>query len=160
MAGTPLERLEQLGLRLPEPPAALASYVPVRSLPLPGGRSMLFLAGQVPMREGRPLYEGAVPDQVSVEQAQEAARLCALNLLAQVQAAAGLERVEQFLQVTGYVLSSDGFREQPRVLNAASDLLVQVLGEAGRHTRVAIGINALPAACPVEIAAIVQVGSG
>ncbi|MGH7903288.1 MAG: RidA family protein [Candidatus Dormibacteraceae bacterium] len=149
-----------MGLSLPEPPAALASYVPVRSVPLAAGRSLLHVSGQVPLDGGRPIHRGAVPDQVTIEQAQEAARLCALNILAQVEAAAGLGRVEQVVQLTGFVLSSAGFGQQPLVVNAASDLLVQVLGEAGRHSRIAVGTSALPLDCPVEIAAVVQVGSG
>jgi enamine deaminase RidA (YjgF/YER057c/UK114 family) len=98
-----------------------------------------------------------VPDQVGIEQAQEAARVCALNVLAQIEAAAGLDQVEQIAQLTGYVESADGFGEQPEVINAASDLIVEVLGERGRHTRAAIGLNALPRSVTVEIAAVAVV---
>jgi enamine deaminase RidA (YjgF/YER057c/UK114 family) len=100
---------------------------------------------------------GRVPDQVSVEQAQEAARVCALNILAQIEAAAGLDNVEQVAQVLGWVLSADGFGDQPTVINAASELLAEVLGEAGRHARAAVGTNALPGSVTVEIAAVVVV---
>jgi enamine deaminase RidA (YjgF/YER057c/UK114 family) len=92
-----------------------------------------------------------------MEQAQEAARACALNVLAQIDAAAGLEQVEQVAQLTGYVQSAAGFGEQPEVINAASDLIVEVLGEPGRHSRAAVGVNALPRGVSVEIAAVVVV---
>lgn len=160
MPGSPYERLRDLGLSLPQPPAALASYVPVRSVPLGDGRFLLHVAGQVPLRDGRPIFEGTVPDQVTVDQAREAARLCALNILAHVDRAGGLARVEQVVQLTAFVLSQDGFGGQPEVVNAASELLVQVLGDAGRHARVAVGTNALPLGCPVEIGAVVQIGPG
>jgi len=92
-----------------------------------------------------------------VEEAQDRAKVCALNLLAQIEAAVGLDNVEQVAQLTGFVLSADGFGEQPKVLNGASELLVEVLGDAGRHTRAALGTNALPFSVTVEIAAIVVV---
>ncbi len=103
---------------------------------------------------------GRCPDQVNIEEAQAAARVCALNLLAQMEGAVGLDRVEQVAQLIGFVLSADGFGEQPKVLNAASDLLVDVLGDAGRHTRAALGTNALPLSVTVEIAAVVVVRTG
>jgi len=148
--------LRSLGLELPAPPAAVASYVPTVRVPIGDGRSLLFIAGQVSVQDGKRLT-GRCPDEVSVEEAQERARICALNLLAQMDAAAGLDNVQQVAQLTGFVLSADGFGEQPKVLNGASDLLVEVLGEAGRHTRAALGTNALPFSVTVEIAAIVVV---
>jgi enamine deaminase RidA (YjgF/YER057c/UK114 family) len=156
---TPHDRLRALGLELPSPPAALFAYVPTRTVPIGEGRALVFVAGQVPLRDGRPVHSGAVPDSVGVEQAQECARLCALNILAQLEAAAGLDAVEQIAQLTGYVQSVDGFGGQPQVINAASELLVEVLGDAGRHSRVAIGTNALPFGVPVEISAVAVVRS-
>ena len=153
---SPRERLRELGLELPKPPPALASYVPTRLVPLGGGRSLLYVAGQVPIQDGQ-FRTGRVPDQVSLEQAQEAARLCALNVLAQVEAAAGLDQVEQFAQVVGWVNCTPEFADQPQVLNAASDLIAEVLGDAGRHTRAALGSNSLPRGVTVEIAAVVVV---
>jgi enamine deaminase RidA (YjgF/YER057c/UK114 family) len=134
----------------------VASYVPTVLAPIGEGRAMLFIAGQVPVQDGKRLT-GRCPDQVTVEDAQAAARVCAINLLAQIEAAAGLDNVEQIAQLTGFVLSTDDFAEQPKVLNAASELLVDVLGDAGRHTRAALGTNALPFSVTVEIAAIVVV---
>lgn len=136
----------------------MASYVPTRLVPIGEGRSLLYIAGQVSIRDGR-LMTGRVPDEVSVEDAQGAARTCALNILAQIEAASGLERVEQVAQLTGFVLSADGFGDQPAVINAASDLLVDVLGDAGKHSRAALGTNALPRGVTVEIAAVVVVRS-
>jgi enamine deaminase RidA (YjgF/YER057c/UK114 family) len=114
------------------------------------------VSGQISTVDGERLT-GSCPDEVSVEQAQARARVCALNVLAQIEAAAGLDNVEQLTQVTGFVLSADGFGDQPKVLNGASDLLADVLGEAGRHTRAALGTNALPFSVTVEIAAVAVV---
>lgn len=134
----------------------MASYVPTVLAPIGGRRALLFIAGQVSVRDGKRLT-GRCPDEVTVEEAQESARACALNLLAQMEAAAGLDNVEQVAQLTGFVLSADDFDEQPKVLNAASELLVDILGDAGRHTRAALGANALPFSVTIEIAAIVVV---
>ncbi len=153
---SPHARLRELGLQLPAPPAAVASYVPTRLVPVGEGRSLLYIAGQVSAEGGKRLT-GRCPDEVSVEQATAAARACALNLLAQMEAAAGLDNVEQVMQLTGFVLSTDDFGDQPKVINGASDLIVDVLGEAGRHTRVALGANALPFSVTVEIAAVAVV---
>jgi enamine deaminase RidA (YjgF/YER057c/UK114 family) len=153
---TPQERLRELGLTLPAPPAAVASYVPTRLVPIGEGRSLLYVAGQVSVANGERLT-GRCPDEVSVEEAQARARVCALNVLAQIESAAGLDKVDQVMQVTGFVLSAEGFGDQPKVLDGASDLFVDVLGEAGRHTRVALGTNALPFSVTVEIAAVAVV---
>jgi enamine deaminase RidA (YjgF/YER057c/UK114 family) len=134
----------------------VASYVPTRLVPIGGGRALLYVAGQVSSAKGERLT-GRCPDEVSIEEAQARARVCALNVLAQIDSAAGLDHVEQVTQVIGFVLSADGFGEQPKVLNGASDLLVDVLGEAGRHTRLALGTNALPFSVTVEIAAVAVV---
>jgi enamine deaminase RidA (YjgF/YER057c/UK114 family) len=134
----------------------VASYVPTVLAPLGDRRALLFIAGQVSIQDGTRLT-GRCPDEVTVEEAQERAKVCALNLLAQMEAAAGLDNVEQVAQVTGFVLSADGFGEQPKVLNGASELLADVLGDAGKHTRAALGVNALPFSVTVEIAAIVVV---
>jgi enamine deaminase RidA (YjgF/YER057c/UK114 family) len=134
----------------------VAAYVPTVLAPIGDGRSLLFIAGQVSVQDGKRLT-GRCPDEVTVEEAQERAKVCALNLLAQMEAAVGLDNVEQVARLTGFVLSADGFGEQPKVLNGASELLVEVLGDAGRHTRAALGTNALPFSVTVEIAAIVVV---
>ncbi len=152
----PHERLSELGIKLPSPPAPAASYVQTRLVPCGDQRALLYVAGQI-SREGEKLLTGRCPSEVSMEEAARRARVCAVNILAQIEAAAGLDKVEQLLQLTGFVLSDDGFGEQPKVLNGASDFLVDVLGDAGRHSRAALGTNALPFSVTVEIAAVAVV---
>jgi enamine deaminase RidA (YjgF/YER057c/UK114 family) len=156
VSSSPYERLRELGLTLPSPPAPVASYVPTRLVPIGERRALLYVSGQVSTKDGQRLT-GRCPDEVSVEQAQEAARACALNVLAQIEAAAGLDQVEQITQLNGFVLSTDDFGDQPKVMNAASDLLVEVFGDAGRHTRAALGASALPFSVTVEITAVAVV---
>jgi enamine deaminase RidA (YjgF/YER057c/UK114 family) len=130
--------------------------VPTVLVPIGGGRSLLYIAGQVSMLDGKRLT-GRCPDEVSVEEAQVAARACGINLLSQMEAAAGLANVDQVAQLIAFVLSTPEFGDQPRVINAASDLLIEVLGEKGKHSRAAVGTNALPFSVTVEIAAVVVV---
>ena len=154
-----MDRLRELGLELPAAPPPLAAYVPTLTVPIGGGRALVYVAGQVPIKADGSRLTGRVPDQVSVEKAMEAATLCALNVLAQVHQAAGLENVEQIAQVIGFVLSEDGFGDQPTIINAASELFAEVLGEAGKHSRAAVGTNALPGSVTTEIAAVFVVRS-
>lgn len=120
---------------------------------------MLYIAGQV-AREGDKLLKGRCPDEVSIDEAARRARLTALSVLAQVEAAAGLDKVEAMMQLIGWVLSSDDFGDQPKVMNGASEVIVEVLGDAGKHTRAAIGASALPFSVTVEIAAVAVVRTG
>ena len=156
MTPSPQQRLLELGLTLPKPPAPVASYVPTRLVPVGDNRALLYVSGQISVRDGQRLT-GRCPDQVTIGQAQDAARASALNVLAQIEAAVGLENVEQVTQVTGFVLSAEGFGDQPAVMNGASDLFVAVLGDAGKHSRAALGANALPFSVTVEIMAVVLV---
>jgi enamine deaminase RidA (YjgF/YER057c/UK114 family) len=156
---TPHERLRELGITLPKPPPPAASYVQTRLTAIGDGRALLYVAGQV-SRDGDELLKGRCPDEVSVEEATRRARLTALAVLAQIDAAVGLDQLEQMAQLMGWVLSTDGFGEQPKVMNGASDLLVEVLGEAGKHTRAAVGASALPFSVTVEIAAVAVVRTG
>ena len=152
----PHERLSELGIKLPPPPAPAASYAQTRLVPLGDHRALLYIAGQI-SREGNTLLTGRCPDEVSVEEAARRARVCAVNVLAQIEGAVGLDSVEQLTQLTGFVLSTAEFGDQPKVLNGASEFLVDVLGEAGKHTRAALGTNALPFSVTVEIAAVAVV---
>ena len=146
------QRLAELGLSLPAAPAALGAYVPVVI-----SGNWAITAGQIPMQNGQLLFPGAVGDSVTVEQAQQAARQCILNGLAQLQAALGsLDRIRRIVRLDGYVCSAPGFQAQPSVLNAASELLGQLFGDAGRHARVAVGVSELPLGAPVEIALWVE----
>jgi enamine deaminase RidA (YjgF/YER057c/UK114 family) len=128
-------------------------------VPIGDGRGLLYIAGQV-SADGDRMLTGRVPDEVSVEEATRRARVCATRILAQIESAVGLERVETLVQLIGFVLSTDDFGEQPKVINGASDLLAEVFGEAGKHTRAALGTNALPFSVTIEIAAVAVVRTG
>lgn len=154
MTRDPHTRLRELGLTLPAPPPAIASYVPYAVVPIGDGRVLVSVSGQVATRDGVPLHRGTVPDQVSIEAAIDDARACAVNVLAQLEAAVGLANVERVLQLTVYVRSAADFDKQPQVGNGASELIHDVLGEIGRHTRAAVGVNALPLGVAVEVSAL------
>jgi enamine deaminase RidA (YjgF/YER057c/UK114 family) len=151
--------LRELRIALPAPPPPAAAYVQTQLVPIGDGRALLYVAGQI-SRDGDHVLAGRCPDEVSIDEATKRARLCGLNVLAQIEAAVGLDRVEQLSQVIGFVLSGDGFGDQPKVMNGASELLVEVLGAAGKHTRAALGTNALPFSATVEIAAVAVVRTG
>jgi enamine deaminase RidA (YjgF/YER057c/UK114 family) len=153
------ERLRELGITLPAAPAPAASYVQTRLVAIGEGRSLLYVAGQI-SREGNAVMTGRCPDEVSIEEANRRARLCGLAVLAQIEQAVGLESLIELTQVIGFVRSVDGFSEQPKVVNGASDLFVEVLGSNGKHTRAAVGANALPLGATVEIAAVAVVRTG
>jgi len=148
--------LRELGITLPAPPPPAASYLQTRVVPIGDGRELLYVAGQV-SADGDQLLKGRCPDEVSVEEATRRARLCALRVLAQIESAVGLDRVEKLMQLIGFVLSADDFGDQPKVMNGASDLFVEVLGDAGKHTRAALGTNSLPFNVTIEIAAVAVV---
>lgn len=153
---TARERLAELGVTLPPAPKPVATYVPVVVVD-----GMAYVSGQGPTREGAPVVRGKVGAEVSVEQAYDAARLCALNALAALEGALGsLDRIERFVKLLGFVASAPGFDGQPRVVNGASDLLVEVFGEAGRHARSALGTSQLPFDIPVEIEFLAKVRGG
>jgi len=151
----PEVRLKELGLSLPAPAVPVGSYLPcVRA------GDLLFVSGQLPLRDGVLIARGKVGSAVSLEQGQEAARQAVLNGLAQVAAeAGGLERVVRVVRVGVFVNSAAGFTEQAKVANGASDLLVGIFGEAGRHARAAVGVSDLPLDAAVEVELIVQVRS-
>jgi len=146
-------RLAKLGLALPAAPAPAANYVPFTI-----ARGLVFVAGQAPVRDGKYAFTGRVGAEVTVEDAQAAARLCGLNILAQVKAAVGGDwtRVARCVRICGYISSAPGFFEQPKVLDGCSDLMVQALGEAGKHARSALGVAALRGNVPVAVDAIFE----
>lgn len=147
-------RLAERGIVLPEAAAPVANYVPFR---LSG--SQLFISGQVPVEGGTPKYLGIVGDQVEVAQAVQAARLCAINILAQASAAlAGdLDRIVACIRLGIFVAATPAFTEHPKVANGASDLMVAVLGDAGRHARFAVGVASLPLGVSVEVDATFEI---
>lgn len=145
--------LASMGLVLPEPPKPVAAYIPWRRT-----GNLIYTAGQIAMRDGKFIATGAVPGQVSLEVARECARQCAVNALAVVKSAVGsLVAVRQVVRVGVFVCSEPGFYDQPKVANAASELLVEVFGESGRHARAAVGSVALPLGSPVEVELVVEV---
>jgi enamine deaminase RidA (YjgF/YER057c/UK114 family) len=150
---TPEERLQELGVSLPAPVAPVAAYVPcVRT------GNLVYVSGQVPMVDGEPGHLGHLGDDVDLEDGRAAARTCAVNVLAALKAELGeLSRVRRVVKVTGFVASTPGFTDMPKVVNAASELFGEVFGDAGRHARAAVGVAALPLGVPVEVEAIVEV---
>lgn len=147
------DRLGELGIELPAAALPVASYVPVTQ-----GGGLAFVAGQVPLEDGKPMVTGRVGESVSVEQGQELARRCALQALAALNQELGsLDRVRRILKVTVWVASGEGFVEQPKVANGASDVLVEVFGEAGKHARAAVSAPSLPLGAPIEVEMIVDV---
>jgi enamine deaminase RidA (YjgF/YER057c/UK114 family) len=150
---TPVERLAALGLTLPPVVPPVAAYVPaVRT----GG--FVYVSGQLPVVDGKLLAVGKVGGEVSASDAAGLARTCALNALAAAAAAAGgLEAIRRVVKVTGFVASAPGFNGQPQVVNGASELLIEVFGEDGRHARSAVGVAELPLGAPVEVELIAEV---
>ena len=154
MAGRIEARLKELKLVLPQAAAPVANYVPaVRS------GDLLFIAGQICQWQGERRFIGKLGREISLEQGREAAQLCGLNLLAQAKAALGgdLDRVLRCVRLGAFVNSTEDYKEQPQVANGASDLMVNVFGDAGRHARTAVGVSALPGGVAVEVDAIFEV---
>ncbi len=150
------QRLARLGLELPAPPAAVASFQPyVRT------GTTVYVSGQIATRDGQLVATGRLGDGVDVATGQEAARACALNVLAQLHEAAGgsLDAVARLVKLTVFVASTAEFTGQPQVADGASQLLVEVLGPAGAHARSAVGVTALPLGSPVEVEAIAELST-
>jgi enamine deaminase RidA (YjgF/YER057c/UK114 family) len=149
----PESRIAELGLTLPQPPAAAGSYVPtVRT------GNLLYCAGTLPMVDGKLTHSGQVGREQTVESGAKAAEACALTTLANVKAALGsLDRVARVVFVSGFVNAVDGFTDSPAVINGASDLFVKIFGEAGRHARAAVAVNGLPRGATAEIQAVIEV---
>lgn len=148
------ERLQELGITLPQAAAPVANYVGwVRT------GNLVFTAGQVPIRDGEFHYQGVVGKDVSAEDATQAARLCAINILSQVKAACGgdLDRVVRCVKLVGFVNAKPEFEGHPAVINGASDLMVEVFGDKGKHARSAVGAGSLPLNVAVEIESIFEV---
>lgn len=149
---TPSQALEDLGLTLPAVAAPVAAYVPATRT-----GNLVFASGQLPFVNGELTHVGHVGAEVTAEEAKEAARTCALNALATVDAEVGLDNVTRIVKVVGFVSSAAGFTGQPGVINGASELFGDVFGERGQHARSAVGVNQLPLDAPVEVEIIVEV---
>ncbi len=155
MAGTIDARLKELGIELPDAAAPLANYVPFVV-----AANLVFVSGQVPLEGGKVAVTGKVGSATSIEDGQKAARLCALNLLAHVKVACGgdLDKVKRVVKLMGFVNSQPDFFQHPTVINAASDVMVEVFGDAGCHARVALGAPGLPLDSAVEVDGIFEIG--
>jgi enamine deaminase RidA (YjgF/YER057c/UK114 family) len=153
MAGTVEKRLNELGIALAEPAAPVANYVPfVRS------GNLLTVSGQLCLDRGNVVAKGQLGGSVSLEDGQKAARACAVNLLAQVKAALGdLDKVLRVVRLGGFINSAPGFADGPKVMNGASDLMVAVFGERGKHARTTVGVAALPLNAAVEVEGLFEV---
>ncbi len=147
------QRLNELKLDLSAPQKPLANYVPVVRV-----GDLLFLSGVLPSRDGQLVMTGKLGQGLTVEQGVEAARIAVLNGISIIRSATGsLDLVKQIVKMVGYVASAPGFTDQPQILNGASDMLIAIFGDAGRHARVAVGAAELPRNAPVEIELIVQI---
>lgn len=153
MAGTTEARLNELNIELPQAAAPAANYVPTVQ-----SGAMLYVSGQVPMWNGELRHQGKLGAGMSVEDGAAAARLCALNLIAQAKAALGeLDRVRRVVKLVGFVNATPEFGDQPKVINGASNLMAEVFGDRGKHARSAIGVGSLPFGVAVEVEAILEV---
>ena len=148
------DRLTGLGINLPAPPVPVASYVPYTI-----SGSMVFVSGQIPIEDGRPAYVGKLGADVSVDAGKAAARLCALNLIAQLKAACGgdLDRVTRCLRLGVFVNATPEFDQHPEVANGASDFIVKLLGDGGKHARAAVGSSSLPRGVAVEVEGLFEI---
>jgi enamine deaminase RidA (YjgF/YER057c/UK114 family) len=150
---TPEERLQELGIELPDVVPPVASYVPTART-----GSLVYTAGQIPLVKGELGATGKVGAEVSAEEAAKQARICALNAIAALKAEVGeLSQVVRIVKVVGFVASAPDFTGQPQVVNGASDLLAEVFGDAGKHARSAVGVAVLPLDVPVEVEITVEV---
>ncbi len=146
------QKIESLGIKLPTPPTPAGSYVPaVRT------GNLLYISGQIPMEDGKVVFTGKVSDE-NLETAQKSAKMCAINILAQLKRELGdLEKVSKIVRLSVFVNSAPEFSQHPKVINSASDLFFEIFGEKGKHSRIAVGVASLPLDSMTEIDAIVEV---
>ncbi|MDE1724882.1 MAG: RidA family protein [Thaumarchaeota archaeon] len=147
------QKLKSLGIVLSTPPKPAGSYIPVVKT-----GNLVFVSGQIPVKDGQVEYKGQVPTTISTEDAQKAAKLCVINVLSQLNSELGtLDSISKIVRVSGFVNSSPEFYEHPKIINAASDLLVEIFGEKGKHTRIALGVASLPLNSAVEIDLVAEI---
>ena len=148
------KNIKDLGLIISEPPAAIANYVPFKII-----SNLVYVSGQAPIQNGKIIYTGKVGDDVSEEDGILAAEICCLNIIAALRKSINgdWDRLENFVKLGGFVNCKDGYTNQPKIINGASDLLVNIFGEQGKHTRFAVGSNSLPMNIAVEIDAIIKI---
>ena len=147
------ESLKKLNINLPKAPDPVGAYVASKIV-----GNLVFISGQLPLNSEGKLIKGKVGKELNLEQGQEAAKLCALNLLAQLKKISGsLDKVKGCVKITGYVNSIDSFVDQPKIINGASDLISKIFGDKGKHTRAAVSANSLPLGAAVEVEGIFEV---
>ena len=147
------ENLKKLNINLPKAPDPVGAYVASKIV-----GNLVFISGQLPLNSEGKLIKGKVGKELNLEQGQEAAKLCALNLLAQLKKISGnLDKVKGCVKITGYVNSIDSFVDQPKIINGASDLISKIFGDKGKHTRAAVSANSLPLGAAVEVEGIFEV---
>ena len=145
------EKLKLLKITLPNPPTPAGSYIPAIKT-----GNLLFISGQIPMENGKVLFTGKVTDE-NLETAQKSARMCAINLLAQMKRELGsLDKVKKIVRLSGFVNSDAEFYQHPKVINAASDLFFEIFGDKGKHSRIAVGVACLPLNSMTEIDAVIE----
>ena len=154
MSGQVEARLQELGIEVPEAAAPVANYL---GYVVTG--NLCFTAGQVTLKDGGFVYQGKLGAEISVDDGYQAARLCAINIIAQLKAACGgdLDRVKRIVKLVGFVNSTPDFTDQPKVINGASDLMVEVFGEAGKHARSAVSAGSLPISVAVEVECVAEI---
>ena len=146
------QKIESLGIKLPSPPTPAGSYIPVVRT-----GNLIHISGQIPMENGKVMFTGKVSDE-NLEIAQKSARMCAINILAQVKRELGdLDRVSKIVRLSGFVNSVPEFTQHPKVINSASDLIFEIFGEKGKHSRIAVGVASLPLDSMTEIDAIIEI---
>jgi len=150
------QKLAELGIELPPPPPAVAAYRPWAKT-----GKLIMTSGQLPWKDGQIAYAGKLGEAVTESEGYEAARLCAINAIAQLKDAAGdLEQIAQIVRIEGYVHCASGFRGHPQVLNGASDLFAEVFGERNRHSRLALGIADMPLDAAVQLSVMAELSEG
>ena len=146
------EKIKELGIELPTPPTPAGSYIPITKT-----GNLLFISGQIPMENGKVVFSGKVSDN-NLDVAQKSARMCAINILAQIKREIGdLDKVSKIVRLSGFVNSSPEFTQHPKVINAASDLIFEIFGDKGKHSRIAVGVASLPLGSMTEIDAIIEI---
>ena len=148
------ENIKQLGIEIPDMPAALANYVPFKV-----SDSIVYVSGQAPVRNGELIYKGKVGNDISIEDGIKAAELCCINIISVLKKSINGDwnKLDNFLKLGGFVNCNSDFVDQPKIINGASDLLVNIFGEQGKHSRFAVGSNSLPMNISVEIDAIIKI---
>jgi len=146
------EKINLLGISIPVPPKPAGSYLPVVI-----SNNIAYVSGQIPIKDGKVIFQGKVNDQ-NLEEAKQSAKLCAINILAQLKRELGtLDKISKIIKISGFVNSDSDFFQQPNVINAASDMFFEIFGEKGQHARIAVGVSSLPLNSMTEIDAIVEI---